>query len=196
MTLQKSKSTKGYSSIQNTKQMSHKRWAYLFLKYYSAILNNLLTVLVKTCCISCLLTSITCEISISFLGAKVPDSKSCRARSREWKFLGATHTHTRLTALFPGLPGWAGTSKVKPISTLLKQEAVSGSGISWAICKSASRSRQITTPAPHHSNFLQAGYASCRPTSSVKALKARCSSFRSKKTIIPFVENLKYCRFV
>ena len=25
-----------------------------------------------------------------------------------------THTHTRLTALCPGLPGWAGTRKVKP----------------------------------------------------------------------------------
>ena len=33
---------------------------------------------------------------------------------------------------------------------LLKQETVSGSGISWAICKSAPCSRQITTPAPHH----------------------------------------------
>jgi len=30
---------------------------------------------------------------------------------------------------------------------------VSGSGISWATCKSAPRSRQITTPAPHHSVF-------------------------------------------
>ena len=59
-----------------------------------------------------------------------------------------THTHTRLTALFPGLPRWAGTRKVKPIWILLKQETVSGSGISWAICKSAPRSRQITTPAP------------------------------------------------
>jgi len=29
--------------------------------------------------------------------------------------------------------------------TNLKQEIVSGSGISWAICKSAPRSRQITT---------------------------------------------------
>jgi len=28
---------------------------------------------------------------------------------------------------------------------------VSGSGIGWAICKSAPRSRQITMPAPHHS---------------------------------------------
>ena len=47
-----------------------------------------------------------------------------------------TLTHTRLTTLFPGLPGWAGTRKVKPIWILLKQETVSGSGISRAICKS------------------------------------------------------------
>jgi len=30
---------------------------------------------------------------------------------------------------------------------------VSGSGISWAVCKSAPRSGQITTPALHHSVF-------------------------------------------
>ena len=65
------------------------------------------------------------------------------------------HTHTRLTALYPGLPGWAGTRKVKPIWILLKQETVSGSDISWAICKSALRSRQIATPAPHHSVFYR-----------------------------------------
>jgi len=66
-----------------------------------------------------------------------------------------THTHTHLTALFPGLPGWAGTRKEKPIWILLKQDTVSGSGISWAICKSARRSRQITLPAPHHSVFYR-----------------------------------------
>ena len=43
--------------------------------------------------------------------------------------------------------------KGKPIWILLKQETVSGSGIRWAICKSAPRSRQITMPAPHHSVF-------------------------------------------
>ena len=75
-------------------------------------------------------------------------------------------------AIFPGLPGRAGTRKVKPIRILLKQEIVSGSGISRAICKSAPRSRQITMPVPHHSSFLQAGCPSCRPTNSVKALKA------------------------
>ena len=94
-----------------------------------------------------------------------------------------THTHTRLTVLFPGLPGWAGTRKVKPIWILLKQETVRASGIRWAICKSAHRSRQITTPAPHHSVFLQAGCPSCHPTNSVKALKAKHYHILSNSTI-------------
>jgi len=64
-------------------------------------------------------------------------------------------THTHLMALCPGLPGWAGTRKVKPIWLLLKQETVSGSGISWAMCKSAPRSSQITMPAPHRSVFYR-----------------------------------------
>ena len=66
--------------------------------------------------------------------------------------VSATHTHP-FNGPFPRLPGWAGTRKVKTIWILLKQETVSGSGISWVICKSASRSRQITMPVPHHSFF-------------------------------------------
>ena len=45
--------------------------------------------------------------------------------------------------------------KGKTVWILLKQETVSGSGISWAICQSAPRYRQITTPAPHHSVFYR-----------------------------------------
>jgi len=44
-----------------------------------------------------------------------------------------------------GIHGWSGTRKVKPGKTklnLLEQETVSGSGISWAICK--------YTPWPRH----------------------------------------------
>ena len=63
------------------------------------------------------------------------------------------HTHPFKGPL-SGLPGWAGTRKVKPIWILLKQETVSGSGISWAICKSEPRSMQITTPAQHCSVFI------------------------------------------
>ena len=64
-----------------------------------------------------------------------------------------THTHTRLTALCPGLPGSAGTRKVKP--SWILQDTVSDSGISWDICKSASHSTQITMPAPHQSVFYR-----------------------------------------
>jgi len=55
-------------------------------------------------------------------------------------------------ASFQGKPG---TRRVKPISIILKQEMTGGgSGIIWTICKSfAPRSRQTTTPAPHHQFF-------------------------------------------
>jgi len=36
-------------------------------------------------------------------------------------------------------------------------------------------------PAPHHSVFLQAGCPSCRPTNSVKALKAIANTRTAKK---------------
>ena len=71
------------------------------------------------------------------------------------KRIWVSNTYTSLTALFPGLSGSAGTRKVKSVWILLKQETVSGSGISWAICKSAPCSRQITTTAPHHSVFYR-----------------------------------------
>jgi len=65
-----------------------------------------------------------------------------------------------------GLPGEP-VLEVKPIWILLKQEIVSGSGISWAIWKSAPRCRQITTPAPHHSVFYRTdALPAAQPTAS------------------------------
>ena len=57
----------------------------------------------------------------------------------------------------------------------LEQATMSGSGISWAICKSTkSTLPQIDNHAITPSlSFLQAGCPSCRPTNSVKALKAQ-----------------------
>jgi len=57
----------------------------------------------------------------------------------------AVHTHTRLTALFPGLPGWAGTRKVKPIWISLKQETVSGSG-HMQVCTALQTDNHASTP--------------------------------------------------
>ena len=73
-----------------------------------------------------------------------------------------THIHTRLTALCPGLPRWAGTRKVKPTWILLKQESVIGIGC--AICKSAPSSRQTTTPAPHHCFYRPDALPAAQPT--------------------------------
>jgi len=81
-----------------------------------------------------------------------------------------THTHP-FNGPFSGTTQMSSYQKGKPIWILLKQETVSGSGISWAICKSAPCYRQTTTPAPH-TLFLQAGCLSCHPTKGVKALKA------------------------
>ena len=51
-------------------------------------------------------------------------------------------------ALCLELPRWARTRKVKPIWILLKQETVSGSGISWALYRPdalpAAQQRQST----------------------------------------------------
>jgi len=50
---------------------------------------------------------------------------------------------------------------------LLDQEIVSGSGISWTICKSAPHCRHITMPASHHSVFYRPDVLpSTQPTAS------------------------------
>jgi len=54
-----------------------------------------------------------------------------------------THTHT-FKGPFSRTTWMSRYQKGKTNLDLLKQETVSGSGISWAICKSASHSRQIT----------------------------------------------------
>ena len=77
-----------------------------------------------------------------------------------------TQTHTRLTALFPWLPKWAGTRKVKPIWIWLKQETVA---VESAVCTSLQTDNYASTPPL---SLLQAGCPSCHPTNSIKSLKA------------------------
>jgi len=63
------------------------------------------------------------------------------------------------------------TRKVKVPIWIYWSKRVSDSGSSWAICKSAPRSRQITMTASHHSVFT-GRMPSCRPINSVKGLEA------------------------
>ena len=82
------------------------------------------------------------------------------------------HTHTHLTTLCPGLPGWAGTRKVK---TNLDFTEARDSEWQWhqlgrmQVCTSNQTDNHASTQLL---SFLQAGCPSCRPTNSVKALKA------------------------
>ena len=58
-------------------------------------------------------------------------------------------------------PSYAKVIYQQPCCDYPYSGGISGSGISWAICKSAPCSRQITMPAPHHSathhGYQQAG---------------------------------------
>jgi len=78
-----------------------------------------------------------------------------KARSHHMPQIENSHTHAHTHT--PVLRPFSGTTRVsryqKGKTNLDFTETVSGSGISWAICKSAPLSIQITTPAPHHSVF-------------------------------------------
>jgi len=97
----------------------------------------------------------------------------------------STHTHTRLTALFPGLPGWVGTRKVKPIWIYFT--GARDSDWQWhqlghmQVCTSLYTDNHASTPPL---SFLQTGCPSCRPTNSVKALKATADAYN---------KNIKNC---
>ena len=74
-----------------------------------------------------------------------------------------THTHPFNSPL----SGTTWVSRYQKGKTNLDFSEASGSGISWAICKSASPSKQITTLAPHRSVFLQAdALPATQPTAS------------------------------
>jgi len=90
-----------------------------------------------------------------------------------------THTHPFNGSFFLGLPRWAGTRKVKPILILVKQETVSGSGISWAICKSAPCSRQTTTPAPLLCFYRLDALPADQPTASKHWRNQQCQSIEA-----------------
>ena len=52
---------------------------------------------------------------------------------------------------------------------------MSGNGISWTLCKSAPRSRQITMPAPHHSVFYRPdALPAAQPTASKHWRRTTC----------------------
>jgi len=66
------------------------------------------------------------------------------------RYQTCTHTHTRLTALFPGLPRWAGTRKVKTNYWSKRQWVAWHQLGHMQVCTLL---QTDTMPAPHHSVF-------------------------------------------
>ena len=92
---------------------------------------------------------------------KAARRKTASMTERSWRALlvlsrpnHSQHTHP-FHGPFSGTTQVSRYQKGKLIWILQKQETVSSSGISWAICRSAPRSRQITMPVPHHSVFYR-----------------------------------------
>jgi len=100
-----------------------------------------------------------------------------------------TSTHTHHTQPFygplgfcPGLPWWACTRKVKPI-WIYWSKRVGGSGISWAICKSAPWPRHNHASITPLSFYRPDAIPAAQPTAS-KALVPQQLNFKQTATIM------------
>ena len=105
------------------------------------------------------------------------------------------HTHTTIfgpSGFWPGLCRWASTRKVnqegKTNLDSLEQETVSGSGVSWAICKPAPWPKHTTTPASHQSVFY-------RPNALPAAQPSASKHSRNKWTHAPLFNQSNLCCF-
>ena len=109
-------------------------------------------------CHSLSLASVKIQIGFSFLVPAHPGSPDKGLLDGcVCVCVAVTHTHTQ-----PFNDPVSGTTRVTwyqkgktNLDFTEAEETVSGSGISWDICKSAPRCRQITTPAPHRSVFYR-----------------------------------------
>jgi len=104
--------------------------------------------------ISARMTWSQASMSMCFV-SDISSDNLCKSLHKMWLHISclffAPHTH-----LFNGPLSWTTwVGRYQKGKTNLKQQTVSGSGISWAICKSAPCSRQITMPASHHSVFYR-----------------------------------------
>ena len=96
------------------------------------------------------------------------DETKIRQEDRESRAHARTHARTH-------------THTVKPVLILLKQETVSGSGICWAICKSAPRSSQKTMPVPHYSVFLRGRMPFLPPNQHCQSTEGRRQRISTEK---------------
>ena len=81
-----------------------------------------------------------------------------------------THAHNRFAAIFPGPPRWAVAGR-ELLDFMVQGKINRGRHTNHPAGRHSIRTNQCPPP-PSPPYFLQAGCPSCRPTNSVKALKA------------------------
>ena len=102
-----------------------------------------------------------------------------------------THTHTRLTALFSGTTQ---VSRYQKGKTNLDFSEATDNEWQWhqlghmQVCTSLQIDNHASTPPL---SFLQAGCPSCRPTNSVKALKAKWTLYKCNQICATFTKQNK-----
>jgi len=102
-------------------------------------------------------------------------SKTKKDDTKFWRWVITTPPHhNHFTALFPGSPGWAGARR-ELLDFMVQGKVNRGRHTDHPAGRHSIRTNQcLPPPSPC---FLQAGCPSCRPTNSIKLLKAT-SAFR------------------
>ena len=86
-----------------------------------------------------------------------------------WQYYTTTPHQNRFTARFPGPPGWAGARR-ELLDFMVQRQINRGRHTDHPAGRNSIRTNQCAPPPSPI--FLQAGCPSCRPTNSVKELKA------------------------
>jgi len=111
--------------------------------------------------------------SLNFKSRNVSLKMICNGFSQNWckavSSCSHTHTHNHITAPFLGPPGWAGARR-ELLDFMVQRKINRGRHTDHPAGRHFIRTNQCRPPPSPI--FLQAGCPSCRPTNSVKALKA------------------------
>jgi len=105
-------------------------------------------------------------------------TQTCLISKTMWIVITTTPHHNRFTALFPGPPGWAGARR-KLLDFMVQGKINRGRHTDNPAGRYSIRTNQC--PPPSSPMFLQARCRSCRPTNSVKALKATVITIKTEK---------------
>jgi len=120
-------------------------------------------------CCTCCIIAVSLQVKATILSTLVRCWLCWGFQLLETPSQFTTPHHNRFTALFPGPSGWAGARR-ELLDFMVQGEINTGRHTDHPAERHSIRINQC--PPPPSPYFLQAGCPSCRPTNSVKALKA------------------------